>query len=94
MLNGRYSDLERRIIETFQKKLAEDAEAIPAVAISERLSLLVKYLIDDGIVTPEVFPGPYYPSALPDDPVLSDDTLKLTLTPKGREFIQGLPTAA
>ena len=40
MLNGRFSDLERWIIETFQKKLAEDAEAIPAVAISERLSLL------------------------------------------------------
>ena len=49
MLNSRYSDLERRVIEEFQEKLATDPLALPSIFIPERLNLLVKYLIPDGL---------------------------------------------
>jgi HNH endonuclease len=50
MLNGRYSDLERPVIEDFQVQLAANPEVLPSVVIPEQLRLLIKYLIDDGFV--------------------------------------------
>jgi HNH endonuclease len=93
MLNGRYSDLERRIIKAFQEHLAAHPKVTtPSAVIPVQMRMLVKYLIDDGIVSEQAFPGPYYPSSI--DPELQDGPPKLTLTPQGREFIASLPTAA
>jgi hypothetical protein len=89
MLNARYSDLERRIIETFQEGLAADPNIVPSVMIPSRLGLLVKYIVRDGFVTTIE-----YQSAMtmtfPDGTVLQDNNLKLTLTAEGRRFIDGL----
>jgi hypothetical protein len=40
LLNGRYSDLERRIIDTFQEELAVNPQTIPSIIIPERLHVL------------------------------------------------------
>ena len=89
LLNGRYSDLERRIIENFREELAARATATPSIFIPERLNLLVRYLIHDGLVIPA-----RYDSTMSihfsDGTVLRDDNLKLTLTLKGRQFIEDL----
>jgi hypothetical protein len=86
LLNGRYSDLERRIIEEFRKQLIAKPDALPSIFIPDRLNLLVRYLIQDGLVT-----GSRYESSLtvnfPDGIVLRDDNLRLTLTEGGRQFI-------
>src|SRR5258708_4517581 len=44
LLNGRYSDLERRIIDTFREELGANPTAVPSILIAERLHLLVRYL--------------------------------------------------
>jgi hypothetical protein len=89
LLNGRYSDLERRIIDAFQEELAAKPGTAPSIFIPERLHLLVRYLIHDGIVTVA-----FYKSgttmAFSDGTILRDDNLKLTLTPKGQQFIESL----
>ncbi len=89
LLNGRYSDLERRIIDAFRGALAADANATPSIFIPERLHLLVQYLINDKLVDAAI-----YQSSLSvqfdDGTVLRDDSLKLTLTLKGMQFIASL----
>jgi hypothetical protein len=90
LLNGRYSDLERRITETFQEQLACDPQTIPFVILPEVLYLLVKYLVDDAIVTKSArYQGAYRHQS--DGTVLNDADLRLTLTPKGRQFILDPP---
>jgi hypothetical protein len=92
MLNSRYSDLERRVIEEFQEKLATDPLALPSIFIPERLNLLVKYLIRDGLVTSQLYQsGASEVFSDPEATVLRDDSLRLFLTPAGRDFILGLP---
>lgn len=89
LLNGRYSDLERRIIDTFREELAVKPATAPSIFIPERLHLLIRYLVSDGIVTVA-----RYNSSLSmnfsDGTVLRDDNLKLTVTPKGQQFIASL----
>lgn len=89
LLNGRYSDLERRIIDNFQEELASKQQATPSIFIPERLNLLVRYLIYDGIVTITRYESGMSMS-FDDGTVLRDDNLRLTLTPKGRQFIASL----
>jgi hypothetical protein len=89
MLNGRYSDLERRIIETFQERLTENPQATASILIPELLHLLVRYLIRDGIVTHTIYPGARTTTFV-DGTGFRDDLLRLTLTPRGREFIERL----
>jgi len=54
LLNGRYSDLERRIIDEFRDVLAGDLTVTPSIFIPERLHLLVRYLIHDGLVVSDL----------------------------------------
>jgi hypothetical protein len=89
MLNARYSDLERRIIECFQEEISTNPEPAPFVMIPSRLSLLVKYIIRDGFVTPVEYHSAMTMS-FSDGTVVRDDNLKLTLTAAGRRFIDGL----
>jgi len=89
LLNGRYSDLERRIIDAFREK---GAAVGLAVFIPERLFLLVKFLIEDGMVSVHVYQSAMQMTFDNGATVLRDDTLKLTLTDKGQTFIKDLET--
>jgi hypothetical protein len=89
MLNARYSDLERRIIETFREQLTANPQATTSIFIPERLHLLVRYLISDGIVTYTIYESGTS-QTFDDGTMLRDDSLRLTLTPSGREFIERL----
>jgi HNH endonuclease len=89
LLNGRYSDLERRIIDTFQEELAAKPEVIPSIFIPEQLYILVAYLIHDGMVAVARYQSGFR-TDFPDGTVLKNVNLKLTLTPKGRQFIGSL----
>jgi hypothetical protein len=76
MLNGRYSDLERRIIEAFRVVVAAKPGFVPWIVIPDRLQILVAYLIHDGLVE-----GTIYISAIStgssDGTKFRDDNLKL-----------------
>jgi hypothetical protein len=88
MLNGRYSDLERRIIEKFQEDLASKAIDTPSIVIPERLHVLVRYLIKDELVFGELFKSVISQGSR--GMMFSDDNLKLTLSRKGKRFIKNL----
>lgn len=92
MLNGRYSDLERRIIEVFRDAVKHWPEAIPETYIPERMWLLARYLIQDGLVASHVYQSSLE-TKFPDGTTLRDDTMKLTLTPQGRTFVENLNQA-
>jgi hypothetical protein len=94
LLNGRYSDLERRIIEYFGEALEENPDVLPFIFIPERLHLLVIYLIKDGLVDAWLYQSPMQWGSSEDGTQLRDDTIKLTMTPQGREFIQNLRKTA
>lgn len=89
LLNGRYSDLERRIIDAFREALAAHQATALSIFIPERLHLLVRYLINDGLVITARYNSSMSMN-FPDGTVLRDDNLKLTLTPKGQQFIESL----
>ncbi len=88
-LNGRYSDLERRIIEEFQERIADKLGTAPSIIIPTLLHLLVRYLICDGIVTCALHRDTMAADIF--TPITLDDKLRLTLTPEGERFIDGLP---
>jgi hypothetical protein len=90
LLNGRYSDLERRIIEEFQETIADKPGTAPSVIIPHLLHLLVRHLIHDEIVTCAL----HRDIMAPLGPITLDDYLRLTLTPKGQEFIESLSKPA
>jgi hypothetical protein len=92
LLNGRYSDLERRIIEAFGEVLITHplpANVLPSIFVPERLHMLVRYLIRDGFVTTALYRSGMS-QEFSDGTSLRDDNLKLTLTPKGKQFIDSL----
>ena len=89
LLNGRYSDLERRIIDVFKDELAARPGITPSVFIPERLHLLVRYLIQDGMIEAHCYQSGLS-NSFEDGTILRDDTLKLLLTLKGRQFIEHL----
>jgi hypothetical protein len=89
LLNGRYSDLERRIIDAFREALVADPEVVPWIFIPESLHLLVRYLLHDGLVEGTIYISPVATGSS-DGTVLRDDHLKLVLTQKGKQFIEKL----
>jgi hypothetical protein len=89
LLNGRFSDLERRIIDVFKHELAANPATPPSVFIPERLNLLVRYLIHDEIVAVALYEDASS-TQFADGTILKDDTLKLILTPKGQSFVESL----
>ncbi len=88
LLNGRYSDLERRIIEKFQEDLAINRIDAPSIIIPERLQILVRYLIKDGLVFTELFKSSISQGS--GGMTFRDDNIRLTLTRKGKRFIKNL----
>lgn len=94
LLNGRYSDLERRILEVFQQfVLANPAvELPPCYLLPESMHLLIKRLADDGIVRVQVRDGGYA-VGIGDGLTVRNDILIVALTEKGRSFVDGLNAA-
>jgi hypothetical protein len=93
MLNGRYSDLERRLIDAFREQVRSQSGTPLRVFIPERLNLLIRNLVLDGLVETTLYENTI--SVHHDDgTVLRDDTLGVTLTAKGREFIDRLETVS
>ena len=91
MLNGRYSDLERRIIDEFRQKLAANPCNLPSKEIPELLSILVQMMVLDGIVTTVTYLNGTIHRA-PNGTEFRNNWLELTLTEKGRRFIDKLAT--
>jgi hypothetical protein len=88
LLNGRYSDLERRIIEKFQEDLATNQIDAPSIILPERLQILVRYLIKDGLVFTDFLKSRISQTFA--GTVVRDDSIKLTLTRRGKRFIKNL----
>ena len=91
-LNGRYSDLERRIIERFLQILKlHNGSVRPHVLLHNTLELLVQKLAFDDIVNIEIRQGAYF--ATDDRGIrISDDQLLLVATDTGIQFLRNLAT--
>ena len=89
LLNGRYSDLERRVIDAFREALNTQPATTPHIFLPERLSLLVRFLVHDGLATIATYQSSMSMN-FPDGTILRDDNIKLTLTAAGRAFIRNL----
>ena len=89
LLNGRYSDLERRIIDKFHEELMVNSTILPSVFIPACLELLVRHLILDGFVAWARYESGIR-TTFADGTILRDDNLKLTLTPEGQLFVANL----
>lgn len=88
MLNGRYSDLERRIIDEFKLLLRAYPDRIPAVLVHHTMRLLVTYLERDRIVTMQLKSGGV--ASNQGGIMITNDQLLLTLTAEGRLFVETL----
>lgn len=84
MLNGRYGDTERRYIAEAQRMLATDPNAFAPLRIHETMYLLVKYLIDDGLVHAQHIDAGINIGGL------RQDHIGLSLSDAGRRFILDL----
>jgi hypothetical protein len=76
VLNGRYGDLERRVLKFFAESPGRDF-----IWLSTSLEFLLMYLIDDGLLRKEE--DPRLLSTYPFDPGAA-----YHITPKGREFVR------
>lgn len=92
LLNGRYSDLERRIIDRFLQTIKlHNGSVRPYVLLHNTLELLVQKLAFDGFVAVEVRPGSYFTTD-GDGIRISDDQLLLVATDSALEFLAKLAT--
>jgi HNH endonuclease len=89
LLNGRYSDLERRILEEMRNIMESDPDRRPAVLIHHTMELLARYLVHDGLVTSEYCRAGMVTGG-PHGIMITNDQFLLVLTAKGREFIENL----
>jgi hypothetical protein len=86
LLNGRYSDLERRILDEFREQLSRHPSRVPSVILPDRLRLLVRFLIKDGYANMQIYRSSMT-MKYDDGTIIREDNLKLTLTPRGQKFI-------
>ena len=89
LLNGRYSDLERRIIDHFIEILIPSPNGTPATLVHHTLGLLVRNLEHDGLVTSRLQSGGIESVGF-QGVSITNDQLLLVLTPQGRAFLENL----
>ena len=91
LLNGRYSDLERRVLEVFQEFLKANPNAVlpPAFILPDTMQLLVKRLADDGLVEVQHRDLGYH-STFGDGLQVKNGIIILALTTTGKEFVTNL----
>lgn len=89
LLNGRYSDLERRVISEFGSALSKTPNGTPMVLIHHSMEILVKYLIIDGIAEARLQYGGYDGKGFNGIPITNDQLLVI-MTDAGRKFVSNL----
>ena len=89
MLSGRYSDMERRFIEECQKALEANPSANVSLSVHNTMWLQIKYLIDDGLLQAQRVSGGFY-STDSEGNAISNDEVKIVLSPAGRNFVLDL----
>jgi hypothetical protein len=87
--DGRYSDLERRVLENFQKLEASNPGVRGGIPLTDLLYLLVERLKEDGLIIIR-HEDLGFGSGLSDGTPYYAGLNILTLTEKGREFVQNL----
>lgn len=94
LLNGRYSDLERRVLEVFQQFYVINpiTELPPCYILPESMHLLVKRLGDDGLVQFQIRNGGFS-VGLGNGVTVNNDILIVVLTEKGKIFVKDLNAA-
>lgn len=88
LLNGRFSDLERRVLEQFQHLLAQNPDDNPIIRLQDTMLLLVMRLQEDGLASithhksgvSVGMPGGKFIFGVID----------IALTPNGKSFVQDL----
>jgi hypothetical protein len=95
LLNGRYSDLERRVLEVFQNFVKSNLQvALPPVfALPDTMELLIKRLVDDGMVTLQ-HRDLGFASNFSDGFNFKNGIILIILTPNGRVFVENLLATA
>ena len=95
MLNGRYSDLERRVIEVFQKfvKANPSVKLPPVYVLPDTMELLVVRLAEDRLVNLHRR-NLGFESTFPDGYVHKNGITLIELTAAGRSFIDNLIATA
>lgn len=88
ILNGRYSDLEKRIIDEFKEAVSR-GNNIGVLYVNSYLHLLIKNLIKDGFVNVVIYESTLTES-YGDGTVIRNNMLKLSLTIDGLSFIKKL----
>jgi hypothetical protein len=89
IVNGRYGDLERRVLEAFATLTGGDAGT--SIILPKSLAMLMLYLVRDGLVEGKQAETPPHLQHLdPDDPSLRayQETVYYRLTEKGSDFVQ------
>lgn len=94
LLNGRYSDLERRLLGGFQKFIADNPKAAtaPPYVLPDTMELLVKKLADDGLVTIS-HRDLGYSVGFTDGFNFEHGIILISLTNAGRAFVENLNAA-
>ena len=94
LLNGRYSDLERRVLEVFQKFIRANPQVRfpPVFALPDTMELLVRRLADDGLATIH-HRDLGYAVSFSDGFNFKHGIILIALTPAGRTFIDNLIAA-
>ncbi len=88
MLNGRYSDIERRFIDLSRDFIKEHPDKRPAIMLHNTMYLMVKHIIDDDIVECEEVIGGF--GSNHNGNIITNNQLKLTLSSYGKTFVEGL----
>jgi HNH endonuclease len=89
LLNGRYSDLERRLLEAFQDLMKGEHNQDKAILLPDTMLLLVRRLSEDGMVAIQRRKLPYS-SQFSDGLEVKNGILIISLTKEGKEFVSNL----
>lgn len=91
LLNGRYSDLERRVLEVFEKfvKANPTLQMPPSVVLTDTMELLVKRVVDDGLAMIQRRKLGFS-NSFSDGFVFEQGIIIIVLTPAGRAFVDNL----
>lgn len=91
LLNGRYSDLERRVLEIFQNFISANPsiQMPPVFTLPDTMELLVKRLADDGLATIQ-HRALGHSVGFSDGFNFNHGIILIVLTPAGRTFLSNL----
>ncbi len=92
LLNGRYSDIERRFIDFSREIIRKDPSVTPNIQIASVMHITVRHIIDDKIVHAQLIESGFLSTDRNGFSIDSNQIL-LTLTSEGKRFIEDLNVA-